>query len=173
MRPDMTLFTMTTLRSILYILHQLSTQVEVERRNLSTVRSLPLLPRIYNYHHRHTTVGPNSVRMMPTVVHHAMGGVNVGSGALAVSEAGSRQGLIAACGRIVAVALPGASSIDLFDSADVAELSAVLGAGASKMRFIASFPVSDIADPVAIHALVFLRGGLLAIAGVCSRGSSA
>jgi hypothetical protein len=117
--------------------------------------------------------GPNSVRMMPTVVHHAVGGVTGGSGTLAASEAGSRQGLIAACGRIVAVALPGASSIDLFDSADVAELSAVLGAGASKMRFIASFPVSDIADPVAIQALVFLRGGLLAIAGVCSRGSSA
>lgn len=109
--------------------------------------------------------------MMPTVIHHSMGGGV--RGLHAVSEAGSRQPLIGVCGRIVAVAAPGASSIDLFDAADVSELSAVLGAGAVKMRFIASFPVSDIADAISVHALVFLRGGLLVVGGVCSRGSGA
>ena len=109
--------------------------------------------------------------MMPTVIHHSMGGGV--RGLHAVSEAGSRQPLIGVCGRVVAVAAPGASSIDLFDAADVSELSAVLGAGAVKMRFIASFPVSDIADAISVHALVFLRGGLLVVGGVCSRGSRA
>jgi hypothetical protein len=87
------------------------------------------------------------------------------------AEAGARQPLLAACGRLVVVAAPGAPSIDVFDAADVAELSDVLGAGAAKMRFIAAFPVSDISAPVSVNAICFLRGGLLAVAGVCTRGA--
>ncbi len=109
--------------------------------------------------------------LFPPVVHHPM---HLGSrSAVLAGDAGARQPLLAACGRLVVVAVPGAPAVDVFDAADVAELSAVLGPGAAKMRFVASFAVSDIAAPVSVEAVVFLRGGLLAVAGVCSRGAGA
>ena len=97
-----------------------------------------------------------------------------GAGAsLPPSEAASRQSLLAASGRLLAVCTPGALAVDLLDASAVADLSGVAGPGRCKARFIASFPVLDIADAVAVHALCFLRGGLLALAGSCSRGAGA
>ena len=81
--------------------------------------------------------------------------------------------LLAAHGRLVALCAPGAAAIDLFDAGAAAELSAALGPGRCKLRFVASLAVTDIADAVAVHALVFLRGGALAVAGVCARGAGA
>ena len=96
----------------------------------------------------------------------------LGTGSLLpASEACQQQSLLAASGRVLAVA--GALAVDLFDTSDVADLSGVLGPGRCKMHFIASFPVMDIADPVAVRSLCFLRGGLLALAGTCSRGAGA
>lgn len=77
--------------------------------------------------------------------------------------------LLASCGRLVCVAMN--THVDVYDAHDVSEMSAVLGAGACKMRFICSFPVTDISDPVRVSSIAFLRGGLLAIAGSCIRGT--
>ena len=108
---------------------------------------------------------------VPVVWTHSHGGA---TGSLTPStEVASAQSLCASSGRIVAVSAPGAFAVDLFDAHDVADLSNVLGSGRCKMRFIASFPLADIADAVAVHALCFLQGGLLMIAGVCSRGAGA
>ena len=108
---------------------------------------------------------------VPVVWTHSHGGA---TGSLTPStEVASSQSLCASSGRIVAVSAPGAFAVDLFDAHDVADLSNVLGSGRCKMRFIASFPLADIADAVAVHALCFLQGGLLMIAGVCSRGAGA
>jgi len=77
--------------------------------------------------------------------------------------------LLSSCGRIVCVAMH--THIDVYDTHDVSEMSAVLGPGSCKMRFICSFPVTDISDPVRISSVIFLRGGLLALAGSCVRGT--
>jgi hypothetical protein len=78
------------------------------------------------------------------------------------------QGLLAAYGRIVAVA--NAGHIDVYDAGEVVEMTSVLGAGTCKFRFISSFSVSDIQASVDISSVCFLRGGLLAVAGLCTRG---
>ena len=106
---------------------------------------------------------------LPTVYSHAVHA----TAAHPLSEAAAPHSLLAASGRLVALCAPGAQAVDLFDAADVAELSAVLGPGRCKLRFIASFPVSDISDAVSVHALTFLRGGALALAGTCARGAGA
>ena len=104
--------------------------------------------------------------MHPSTSHHALHGSFVSS----PSEAATRPSLLSACGRLVAVCAPGGPAVDLYDAHDVAELSSVLGPGSCKLRFVASFPVTDIADPVALQSIAFLRGGVLALVGVCSRG---
>jgi hypothetical protein len=108
---------------------------------------------------------------VPVVWQHSYHGA--GAAALAPSQAASRQSLIAASGRLLAVCSPGALAVDLFDACDAADLSGVLGPGRCKLRFLASFPLLDISDAVAVQALCFLRGGLLALAGTCSRGAGA
>ncbi len=87
---------------------------------------------------------------------------------LSTSSAGHGS-LLASCGRLVCVAMN--THVDVYDAHDVSEMSAVLGAGACKMRFICSFPVTDISDPVRVSSIAFLRGGLLATAGSCIRGT--
>ena len=106
---------------------------------------------------------------LPSVYSHPIHGAS----AHPLCETASPQSLLSACGRLVALCSPGAQSVDLFDAGDVAELSSVLGPGRCKLRFLASFPVADIADAVAVHALAFLRGGALALAGTCARGAGA
>lgn len=93
------------------------------------------------------------------------------SGDGASAGAVPRQTLVAAAGRIVAVAQ--GDSVHLYDSHDTADLGAVLGSGACKLRFLCAFPVRDIADPVTVAAITFLRGGHLALAGTAARGTGA
>ncbi len=107
---------------------------------------------------------------MPVVWQHSYNGTG---SLLPSSESLTRQSLLATCGRLVAVCSPGALAVDLFDASDCADLSSVLGAGRCKLHFVASFPLTDVADPVAAQALCFLRGGLLAVTGICSRGAGA
>jgi hypothetical protein len=92
-----------------------------------------------------------------------------GQVAAPVGDAVRTGPLLAAAGRVVAVAR--GASVQLFDARDVADVAGVLGAGACKFRFLCSFPVTDIADPVTVSAVAFLRGGHLAVAGVCARGT--
>ena len=93
-----------------------------------------------------------------------------GHGPLAPSFASSfSTSLLSACGRIVAAAH--GTRVELFDSHDVSELSRVFGAGACKMRFLCAISVTDISDPVTVQAVHFLRGGHLAVAGVCKKGT--
>ena len=107
--------------------------------------------------------------MVVSVVTHALhGGL-----AVPLSTALTGGSLLAAAGRVVAVAPLGSASVDLYDAHDVAELSAVLGPGSVRLRFLASFAVTDVVQPVTVHALAFLRGGLLAVTGVCARGAGA
>jgi hypothetical protein len=103
-----------------------------------------------------------------TSLTHALHG---GGAPAALRDALRRGAQLAAAGRIIAVAA--GETVELFDAGDVADVSAVLGPGAIRIRFIASFAVVDIADAVTVSALAFLRGGLLAVAGVCARGTGA
>jgi len=105
---------------------------------------------------------------------HALhGGSRARSAAEVAAQLASGSGgsLLAACGRLVCVAQH--AHVDVYDAHDANEMSAVLGAGSCKLRFLCSFPVADIADAVSISALAFLRGGLLAVAGTCARGTGA
>ena len=85
------------------------------------------------------------------------------------ADALRRQSLLAASGRLAVVA--SASGLDVYDALAVADLGASLGAGTAKLRFLASFPMVDIEDRVAVTAVAFLRGGLLAVGGTAGRGA--
>ncbi len=122
-------------------------------------------------HHTTTTSRTSPVHSRATaamsfeVFTHALHGQYSAS----AGDASGRQSLIASCGRIVA--LGHGTSVHLFDAHDTAELSGALGPGACKMRFLCAFPVSDINDAVTVSALYFLRGGHLALAGTCTKGT--
>ena len=92
---------------------------------------------------------------------------------LSPGEACTRQSTLSVCGRLLALCTPGSQTLDLYDTHDVCDMSSILGPGRFKLRFIASFPVCDITDPVAVHAVCFLKGGLLAITGLCGKGAGA
>ena len=88
---------------------------------------------------------------------------------------GARQPLLAVSGRVVAVAnAPGAPVIDFYDAGRATDVSAALGPGHCKLRYLSSFPVADALQPVAVAALAMLRGGrLLAVSGTSQKGTGA
>jgi len=80
-----------------------------------------------------------------------------------------RQSLIAVSGRLIAIGA--GNHIHLYDSHDVSNVSGVLGTGSCKFRFLCSFPIMDINDSVTVTSLLFLRGGHLALSGLCAKGT--
>lgn len=80
-----------------------------------------------------------------------------------------RQSLIAVSGRLIAVGA--GNHIHLYDSHEVSNVTAVLGPGSCKFRFLCSFPIMDISDSVTVTSLLFLRGGHLALSGLCAKGT--
>ena len=79
-----------------------------------------------------------------------------------------RPPLIAARGRVLAVvSTPGGSTIDFYDAARVTDVSAALGPGLAKLRYLSSFVVVDGARMVAINTVAMLPGygSLLVVAG--------
>ena len=99
-----------------------------------------------------------------------------GGAAAPTAGLGERQPLIAVLGRVLAVAnAPGAPVVDFYDAGRAADVSAALGPGHAKLRYLSSFPVVDVHAPVAITALAMLpsRSGLLAVAGESRLGMGA
>lgn len=100
------------------------------------------------------------------------------AGGAAAPEAGvgERQPLISVLGRVLAVAnAPGSPVVDFYDAGRAADVSAALGPGHAKLRYLSSFPVTDVLAPVGVTALAMLpcRGGLLAVAGESRLGMGA
>jgi len=109
--------------------------------------------------------------MFSTFTHSLHGASRARSAAdvAAAPPAAAGGATIACCGRLVCVAQ--ASHVDVYDAHDAHDTSDMFGAGSCKLRFVCAFPVVDISDAVAVGALLFLRGGLLALAGQCTRGT--
>jgi hypothetical protein len=103
----------------------------------------------------------------PDVVTHAIHGQLSAS-----ADVATRRGaLVSSCGRLVAVG--SGEHVHLYDAHDASDFSDVLGAGSCKLRFLCSFPVTDIASAVTVHALHFLKGGHLVLSGACDKGTGA
>jgi len=108
---------------------------------------------------------PPAAKLATPVLTHALhgGGGGPRGGLPAWWPGGAAR--VAAAGRVVVVARGGAG-LDVYDAGDAADTGAALGPGSARLSFVAGLPVHDLGQPVAVAALAFARGGVLALAGV-------